>query len=112
MNVKPIPLVPSYQVNTANETSEEERREREKKRKGNSVNAVAPSTPPAEEKENSSLKSEPESISCQILDSEKIVELLSRPPRNYAKPSAFKKSTTNTPPNPLSPTPKKLNRAL
>jgi hypothetical protein len=114
MDIKPVPGVPSFQVNTVNESSDEERRQNLARRDFKKRKSTAPGKTPA------LLKTEPheeskneDSISRQIIDSEKVIELLSsRPaPTSSAGKYSVKLPSTKTDESSVSDL-KKFNKRL
>lgn len=109
MNVKGVPHVLPYQVSTATETSEDSRQRQQQQGK---KKQPEPQSEPTRE-ESSQTASRDGEISRQIIDTGKVVELLSqRDNKNTLGLQPFRKSTTKS--SQTSPTtlPKKLNRVL
>jgi hypothetical protein len=79
VNVKPVPAVPSYQVNTANDTSDEKKGHSGKgqdKRKKKTAPANPSTSPSSAQETNADASLD----LCQIVDSEKLLQLLALKP--------------------------------
>lgn len=110
MNIKAVPNVSPYQVNNSTETTDHERQPKEN-RKENKKNLPHP--PKEEHKTEQVTVSSSDLLPSQIIDSEKVIELLARRAsnRSYIK-SVFKKSSIKTTSDLPKSDSKKLNRVL
>lgn len=102
------PVLHSYQVNTTTETSEEGRNREERKNQKNKNTSPSLPEKEAEKKADASTNVESDIFSRQLIDSEKVVELLAHTPSTTPVGNPFSKCKKL----PLNPERKKLNRNL
>lgn len=105
---KPGPVIHSYQVNTTTETSEEGRNREDRKNQKNQNTSPSAPEKDAEKKVEASTTVDNDNFSRQLIDSEKVVELLAHTPSTTPVGNPF----SNRKKIPLAPERKKLNRNL
>jgi hypothetical protein len=99
MDIKAVPGVPSFQVNTVTESNDEARRQNLAERNPKKRKTPAPKKPAATPKTESVDESKNDGgISRQIIDSEKVVELLSSRPPNTSAAAKYSVNFPSTKP--------------
>ena len=105
---KPGPVIHSYQVNTTTETSEEGRNRDDRKNQKNQNPSSHGAEKESAKKTETSNSAENDSLPRQLIDSEKVVELLGSTPSTTPVGNPFSKAQKL----PLVPERKKVNRNL
>ncbi len=112
MSVNAVPGLAPFQVNTATEaTDEERRREQKNKRQGKGPEVAAKPAPEVPGPVTTEVDS---SLSRQIVDSEKVIQLLARKASHKKNETVLFLNNLSKKPTPPSanPAPKKVNRVL
>jgi len=105
---KTTPIGSSYHVNTTTDVSDQDKHREEKSRQSKKDNTALPTADKENAKPETTSLAEESPLSRQIIDSEKVVELLSHKPSAKNSANPFLKQNKF----PLSEAPKKVNRTL
>ena len=108
MITKPGPVIHSYQVNTTTETSEEGRSREDRKNKKKQHPSAPAHEKEVAKREEATAANETDTLPRQLIDSEKVVELLGSTPSTAPVGNPFSKAQKL----PLNPERKKVNRNL
>ena len=116
MPINPVQRTQNYQVDPSAESNEEERRREEKhgtkQASKNSIQAPKTAVAKPEMKHSQPDLAPPTDLTSQIIDSEKVIELINhKPPTQLAKQQAFK-TRQNEKPKAAITDQKKVNKAF